>query len=103
MLEQAGIFIGTGVREGRVHLDGKVDSLENRDAALDVARAIAEPLSLTIQDNIEIVSIVPDTVWPETAQLEPDFSNAPGTIDTEVADEGVPYFPPARSRRGSQQ
>ena len=95
MLEQAGIFIGTGVREGRIHLDGKVDSLANRDAALDVARAIAEPLGLTIQVNIEIVSIVPDTVWPETAQLEPDFSNVPGTIDPEVADEGVPYFPPA--------
>jgi hypothetical protein len=109
VLDQAGIFVGVEVRNGQLQLDGQVDSVENRDAALDVARAVGEPLGLPIQDNIEIMSIVPDDAWPEadaadddfayaenpdTARLDPDFSADPGTIDPDLADEGVPFFPP---------
>jgi osmotically-inducible protein OsmY len=109
VLDQAGIFVGVEVRDGRLQLDGQVDSVENRDAALDVARAVGAPLDMPIQDNIEILTIVPDDVWPEAdtadddfayaenpeaARLDPDFSADPGTVDPDLSDEGVPFFPP---------
>jgi hypothetical protein len=109
VLDQAGIYIGVEVRGGSIQLDGEVDSVENRDAALDVARAIGQTLNLPVQDNLEIMNIVPDDAWPEddapendfayvdnpeTARLDPDFSNSPGTTDPDLSDEGVPFFPP---------
>jgi osmotically-inducible protein OsmY len=64
-LESHGIYIGVEVREGRLHLEGAVDSVENRDAARDIANVVAEGAGLHVQDSLEIMSSVPDNARPE--------------------------------------
>src|SRR5680860_1078988 len=100
VLESAGIHIAALVRDNRLFLEGTVDSEEMRVAALDVARAVAEPLGLEIQDDIQMMTVVPGTAWHadqdqrgdfayaetvEKAMLDPDFSRDPGTVDPDVS------------------
>lgn len=55
-LESAGIELATAIRDQVLYLSGEVDSPRNHLAALDVARAIADPAGLTIDDSIEVLN-----------------------------------------------
>lgn len=122
VLEEAGISLASEVRDGRLILSGQVDSEENRQAALDVATALAEPEGLGVEDAIEVLNLSPDDAFiggdrgedlgggefayadPDanaSAQFdpkfetEPDFTGDTGTSDPqEAAAEAEPYFPP---------
>lgn len=118
-LEEAGIFVASDVRDGVLFLAGEVDSTENRDAALDVATTLAEPVGLRVDDAIDVLPTAPDDAfvasssqfgsaygWQDpdadknleldpTFPDEPDFAGDVGTTDSQVAvGEGVPWFPP---------
>ena len=116
-LEQAGIFIGIEFAEGELVLTGQVESEENRQAALDVANAVADPRGRRVVDALEVMDTSPDSGFsddplpladePWTAnvaeadpnrldpEMDPDFTDDLGTTDPEVATaEAVPYYPP---------
>lgn len=122
VLEDAGISLGSEVRDGRLILSGVVDSEENRQAALDVATALAESRALAVEDAIDVIDVSPDDAFvgsdrgedvgggdfayadpdanpharfdPEF-ETEPDFTGGIGTTDPqEAAAEAEPYFPP---------
>jgi hypothetical protein len=119
-LEAAGIFIDAQRDNGTITLLGEVDSDENRQAALDVADAVARPAGLTVNDQLEVMAIIPDDAFgtwdqgtselqladnPDTSgidvasepglELEPDFSGDVGTTDVQrVVEEGDTYFAP---------
>lgn len=117
-LAEADIHVAVELRDGTITLSGEVDSDENRQAALDVANAVAAPLGLTVDETIDIVPDAPVTPYPaNTAKdqgdfgyLDPDrddnrvldepYDAEPGvedigTIDSmEAAEEAIPYFPP---------
>ena len=119
VLEEAGIYLASEVRDGAVILSGEVESDASRQAALDVASALAEPAGLTVEDAIEVMETAPDTGFLADAaagggefgyvdpdidhddrldpgfELEPDFTGRIGTTDSEEsAAEATPYFPP---------
>lgn len=122
VLEEAGVSLASEVRDGRLILSGQVDSEEYRQAALDVATALAEPEGLGVEDAIEVLELSPDDAFiggdrgddlgggefayaePDanpSAQFdpafetEPDFTGDTGTSDPqEAAAEAEPYFPP---------
>jgi osmotically-inducible protein OsmY len=109
ILQDAGIYIGAVVRDGQIFLEGEVESAADRDAALDVARAVAAGSGLEVVDELEIMTILPNEPWSEDesagsefrfaersnrAEIEPDFIEREGTTDPALAKEGVPYFPP---------
>ena len=122
LLEEAGIFVATEMDGDRLVLSGAVDSEESRQAALDVATALAEPLGVTVEDAMDVTDLSPDRPFvgrdsgedlgggdfayadPDAnpnAQFDPVFEMAPdftediGTTDPQVAAaEAVPYFPP---------
>ncbi len=119
MLEAAGIFLVTELRDGLLMLSGEVDSVENRQAALDVATALAEPRGIRVDDSIDILPDSPDTAFEDDTadgssafryidpdrdddnrvdagfESEPDFTGDIGTTDSEeAAAEAIPYFPP---------
>jgi hypothetical protein len=118
-LEDAGIFVGAEIDGDTVVISGEVDSAENRQAAMDVARATLGRAGVRLVDAIDVMDIAPDTpfetshrlstdeYWgnetagaprdPNRSKLEfdPDFTDDIGTTDSQVAvEEGVPYFPP---------
>lgn len=118
-LEDAGIFVGTEVDGDTVVLSGEVDSVENRQAAMDVARATLGHAGVRFVDAIDVMDIAPDTVFEDSPRLstaeywdnetagaphdpnrsaiefDPDFTDDIGTTDPQIAvAEGVPYFPP---------
>jgi len=117
-LEEAGIFVGVEFDEDAIVLTGEVDSEENRQAALDVANAVAEPRGMRVVDALELMDMSPDSGFAEdpmpladepwTAdiagasdpnrsepEMDPDFTDDLGTTDPEVATaEAVPYYPP---------
>lgn len=122
VLEEAGVSLASEVRDGRLILSGQVDSEENRQAALDVATALAEPEGLGVEDAIDVLELSPDDAFiggdrgddlgggefayaePDvnpSAQFDPafeteaDFTGDVGTSDPqEAAAEAEPYFPP---------
>jgi hypothetical protein len=118
-LEAAGIYLATEIRDGRLFLAGEVESAASREAALDLASAIARRHGLTIDDSIETMESDVDADYPtrseenlpgfglddsaEEPQEEELFDTTAGpstvvdvgTIDPEeAAEEGIPYFPP---------
>lgn len=120
-LAEAGIHIAAEIDADRLVLSGEVDSEANRQAALDVAGALAEPRGLRLDDAIEVMDVSPDGAFlgqeesaaagddfayadPEANpdarfdprfETEPDFMEDVGTSDSMVAAaEAVPYFPP---------
>ena len=68
-LAGADIHVAVEVRDGTVVLAGEVDSEENRQAALDVAHAVADPLGLRVDDTIDVL---PDSPAPIYAEAGPD-------------------------------
>lgn len=121
-LEGVGIFVAAELDGEMLVLSGAVDTVENRQAALDVATALAAPRGLRVEDAIEELDVSPDGAFlgddtaenrggddfayadPDAnpqAQLdpafetEPDFTDSIGTTNSETAAaEAVPYFPP---------
>jgi osmotically-inducible protein OsmY len=119
-LEAAGIYIDAERDNGTITLAGAVDSDENRQAALDVANAVAGPVGLTVNDQLEVMTVIPDDAFDERDQgasefeladslapsdvdddsepgleLEPDFTGDIGTTNARlVVEEGDTYFPP---------
>lgn len=118
-LAGAGIHVAVEIADGAVSLSGEVDSEANRQAALDVAHAVAGPRGLRVDDAIDVLPQAPDEVYADTGagdrggfgyldpdrddnlQLDPGFEGDPdftddiGTTDPEeAAAEAVPYFPP---------
>lgn len=53
-LEAAGLNLATELRGQTLYLSGEVDSEQNRQAALDVAQAVAAARAWSIDDNIEV-------------------------------------------------
>lgn len=122
VLDSAGISLATEVRDGRLVLSGEVDSEENRQAAMDVATALADTAGLTVEDAIVVIDISPDGAFvgldrgedigggtfafadpdanPDARfdpvfETEPDFTESIGTTDPQQAvAEAEPYFPP---------
>ncbi|HKG25354.1 MAG TPA: BON domain-containing protein [Thermomicrobiales bacterium] len=118
-LAEAGIHVAVEVRDGTVYLIGEVDSEDNRQAALDVAHAVADPLGLRVDDAIDVLPDSPSEVYSDASpdgaggfgyldpdrddnlvldpgfEGDPDFTDDIGTTDPmEAAAEAVPYFPP---------
>lgn len=117
-LDQAGISIAVTRTAAGITLAGEVDSEENRQAALDVARAVAKPAALAVDDQLEVMTELPDLAFsdagadsgdfqfadpaanPDAAldpelELDPDFTGDIGTTDARLAtEEGDTYFPP---------
>ncbi len=118
-LAGAGIHVAVEVRDGIVILAGEIDSEENRQAALDVAHAVAGPLGLRVDDTIDVLPDSPVPIYadvgPDSAgafgyldpdrdddlrldpgvEGDPDFTDDIGTTDSmEAAAEAIPYFPP---------
>lgn len=54
-LESAEINVATAVRGNVLYLSGEVDSPRNHQAALDVARAMADGAGLTVDDSIGVL------------------------------------------------
>lgn len=122
VLEEAGISLASEIRDGRMILSGQVESEESRQAAVDVATALAEGRDLAIEDAIEVLDLSPDDAFtggergedlgggdfayadPDANpsarfalgfETEPDFMGDIGTSDPEeAAAEAEPYFPP---------
>lgn len=122
-LEEAGIYVGPELDGDTLVLSGEVDTEENRQAALDVARAVANSRGLRIEESIDVLQTSPDEAFlgrdlaadalpdgdfayadpdanPQarfdpTFELEPDFTTDIGTTNSEeAAAEATPYFPP---------
>lgn len=118
LLDQVGIDVAVRRDGDEILLAGIVTSEENRQAALDVAEAVAKPAGLRVVDNLEVLDILPDDAFsdadPSTEDLElsdeardsviddgvvieldPDFSGTIGTTSARrAAEEGETYFPP---------
>jgi hypothetical protein len=119
-LEEAGIYIDAARDNGTITLLGEVESDENRQAALDVANAVARPAGLTVSDQLEVLEIIPDDAfgtWDQGTsevqltdnsatsdvddadepglELEADFTGDVGTTNVrKVVEEGDTYFAP---------
>ena len=118
-LAGAGIHVAVEVRDGTVVLAGEVDTEENRQAALDVAHAVADPLGLRVDDTIDVLPDAPTEIYSGASpdgggafgyldpdrddnlrldpgyEGDPDFTDDIGTTDSmEAAAEAIPYFPP---------
>lgn len=122
VLEGAGLYVGVELHpsESMIALLGEVDSDEDRQAAIDVAEALIGAAGLAIDDQLEVISLVPDDAFADTGQdaselqltgaddttmvdaddrpaiaLEPDFTGDVGTTDAGlVVEEGETYFAP---------
>jgi osmotically-inducible protein OsmY len=118
-LAEADIHVAVEVQDGTVILSGEIDNEENRQAALDVAHAVAGPLGLRVDDTIDVLPDSPEPIYAQAGpdgagafgyldpdrdddlRLDPgvegdaDFTDDIGTTDSmEAAAEAVPYFPP---------
>lgn len=113
--ESAGFELAAAIRQNVLFLSGEVDSARNHQAALDIARAVADGAGWTIDDSIEVLNDDepgvkpanpadesgdlayqdPDTVAYEDLDadddqadrltLDPDFTGDIGTTNPEVA------------------
>jgi hypothetical protein len=118
-LAEAGLHVAGEVDDGTLYLSGEVDSEANRQAALDVAHAVADPHGLRVDDAIDVLPRAPEAVSADAEpgdrgrfgyldpdrdddlvldpgfEGEPDFTDEIGTTDPmEAAEEAIPYFPP---------
>ena len=118
-LRSAGIYLAVEARDGAIVLSGEVAEPEDRQAALDVAIAVAEPRGLAVEDAIEVMDEEIESSFSDAGgdnvvafdqdreddtitfgalgpvEVDPDFTGDTGTTDPQVsAQEGVPYFPP---------
>ena len=117
-LAEAGMYLAVERDGDALILSGEVDSAENREAALDVARAVAEPRGLRVDDGIDVLLDAPETVSDRNTggsdafgyldpdrnddtrldpgfEGDPDFTDDIGTSDPmEAVAEATPYFPP---------
>jgi osmotically-inducible protein OsmY len=118
-LAEADIHVAVEIDDRTVYLSGEVDSEDNRQAALDVAHAVAGPRGLKVDDAIDVLPDEPleidhdpgpaaraefgylDPDRDDNLRLDPGFEDEPdfisdiGTTDSEEAvAEAVPYFPP---------
>ena len=84
-LEDAGIYVATEVRGNVLYLSGEVDSDENRQAALYVATAVAEPAGLAIEDDIDISPSAPDEAFSDSSA---QYGTAYGYIDPDEDNDG---------------
>jgi osmotically-inducible protein OsmY len=116
-LESAEIYLAVEVRDGSIWLVGEVDNEANRQAALDIAGAVAEAYGLGIDESIEVTEEILEAGYPIrgadlddlaggdgeredvsldlTAHSDTATLSELGTVDAEEAgEEAVPYFPP---------
>jgi hypothetical protein len=118
-LDAAGIAAAIEVEDDTVVLSGAVGSPEERQAALDIAQAVAGPAGLAVDDGLELIPTFPDSVFGEGGSTghgafayltadrdrdrrldagledEPDFAGDVGTTDVEdVVAEAETYFAP---------
>jgi len=117
-LRSAGIYLAVAARDQAVVLSGVVEGAADREAALDVALAVAEPRGLTVEDAIEVAddeeveasfedaggrafaALDQDRQAPDLTlgtddevDVEPDFTGDVGTTDAQLAtEEGETYF-----------
>ncbi|MGI8476431.1 MAG: BON domain-containing protein [Thermomicrobiales bacterium] len=92
-LESADLFLAVEVVGSSVQITGEVDSEADRGAALDVASAVARPLGLTIDDNIEVLEMVglqADGAYEGTALPETDLPVAIDELDALTGDASDP-------------
>lgn len=110
-LEAAGIYVAVEQRDGALHLSGEVDTAEMREAAMDLAQAVAEPRGMDIVDAMEVLEIQPDVLSAAQGEVagdgvfpgEADTMTDVGTVDPgQAMDEAVPYFPPTDPVIGAQ-
>jgi osmotically-inducible protein OsmY len=117
-LEAVGLYIAVEIRDGTLSISGEVASNRERQAALDIAAAVANARGLTVDDGLEVIPSFPDSAFgdsdttdhgafaylaadrdhdlrlDEGLEGDPDFTGAFGTSDPEEATtEAVPYFP----------
>ena len=118
-LRSAGIYLAVEARDGTIALSGEVVEPGDRQAALDIAVAVAEPRGLAVEDAIEVMDEEVEASAQDTGQhditafdqyltgessevgpqgmieIDPDFTGDVGTTDSQLAVEGTePYFPP---------
>jgi osmotically-inducible protein OsmY len=118
-LEAAGIYVAVELEDKTITLSGEVTSPEEREAALDVALAFAEPLGLQVEDGLDLLPTFPDSAFVTGGSAahgafgyleadrdhdrrldaglenEPDFTGDIGTTEyEESAEEAVPFFAP---------
>ena len=102
-LEAAGIYLLIESQDGAVILTGEVESPEMREAAIDLAEAMALPRGLRVEVAIDVLDLesgfdpTADISVIDERRLTPGSSTLTGlgTIDAdEAGEEGIPYFPP---------
>jgi osmotically-inducible protein OsmY len=113
LLDEAGLYVAVELRESTIHVSGEVESEEDRQAALDLARGFAVNRELSVDNNIDVIEEIPETTFTyfrsadeidesdtiETARREgvdpADFERRVGTSDSMISSaEAIPYFPP---------
>ena len=121
-LAEAGMSLAATVRGQTLNLTGTVGSVEQRQAALDIAAAVVREHGLRVDDGIEVAEVSPDNVFgveepagsheyadpdsnPNAAfdpsfEVDPDFTDDLGTTDSEeAAAEATPLLSADRSGR----
>ena len=118
-LQSAGIYLAVEVRDGAVILSGAAVEPADRQAALDVALAVAEPRGLAVEDGIEVMDEEVESSFEDAGgreivaydqdrqddsitagaegplEVDPDFTGDVGTTDFQLSVETTePYFPP---------
>ena len=123
LADEAGIYAAVRVEGGVAYLDGVVDSVEQQEAASDLAQGVegitdvennldiedqelSEP-SQRLSSDAHIESVDYQMLegtsgdQPDTLELDPDFSEPIPSVGSDVTDnpmvaveEGVPYMPP---------
>ena len=118
-LQSAGIYLAVELRHGAIILSGEAIQPADRQAALDVAIAVAEPLGLAVEDAIEVMDEEVESSFSDAGgdnvvafdqdreddtitlgalgqiEVDGDFTGDTGTTDPQLsAQEQVPYFPP---------
>jgi osmotically-inducible protein OsmY len=122
-LAQAGLQVAVESSDGTLTLSGIVETEESRQAALDIARAIAP--DARIDDDIEVESILPteiddfasddptaeladsrEEILKSGGEIDPDFTDRPGlsdafaasgavrSLEEDLAESGEAYTPP---------
>jgi osmotically-inducible protein OsmY len=69
-LEAAGLFVVAEVNGTRLVLSGEVASLAERQAALDIAAAVAAPRGLRVDDGLDVMPTFPDSALIDASGAE---------------------------------
>ena len=118
-LRSAGIYLSVEARDGAIILSGEAVEAGDRQAALDIAIAVAEPRGLAVEDAIEVMDEEVESSFEDSGgdevvaldqdrsdesltfgargslEVDPDFTGDVGTTDSQLAaEEAEPYFPP---------